>query len=73
MYNDWAKSHSSLDLLNLLRKDLELLLDVECGPWEINEDNVLPMLASIDVLKESLESLPILQEESNDARHNHSP
>ena len=55
---NWISSHSSLELLNLLRKDLELLLDVECGPWEINESNISPMLDAIDELKERLESLP---------------
>ena len=64
MHNDWAQSHTSMELLNHLREDLKLLLDNPHDHWELNEDNILPMLASIDTLKERLESLPILPEPS---------
>lgn len=64
MHNDWAQSHTSMELLNHLRKDLELLLDVECGPWEINEDNILPMLASIDELKERVKRIVKVEDDN---------
>ena len=61
--NDWTKSASSLELLETLRKDLEMLYDVE---YNIDADNIDASLHVVDALKERLENLPTLQEQSND-------
>ena len=61
--NDWIKSASSLELLETLRKDLEMLYDVE---YNIDADNIDASLHVVDALKERLENLPTLQEQSND-------
>ena len=60
---DWTKSASSLELLETLRKDLEMLYDVE---YNIDADNIDASLHVVDALKERLENLPTLQEQSND-------
>lgn len=52
---DWTKSASSLELLETLRADLEMLYDVE---YNIDADNIDASLHVVDALKERLESLP---------------
>ena len=57
--NDWTKSASSLELLETLRKDLEMLYEVASRD---DADNIDASLHVVDALKERLESLPIPQE-----------
>ena len=59
--NDWTKSASSLELLETLRKDLEMLYEVASRD---DADNIDASLHVVDALKERLESLPIPQEQS---------
>ena len=61
--NDWTKSASSLELLETLRKDLEMLYEVASRD---DADNIDASLHVVDALKERLENLPTLQEQSND-------
>jgi archaellum component FlaC len=61
--NDWTKSASSLELLETLRKDLEMLYEVAS---RYDADNIDASLHVVDALKERLENLPTLQEQSND-------
>ena len=56
---DLSKSASSLELLETLRKDLEMLYEVASRD---DADNIDASLHVVDALKERLESLPIPQE-----------
>ena len=60
--NSWTKSASSLELLETLRKDLEMLDDVH----GIDPENTTASINVVDALIERLENLPTLQEQSND-------
>ena len=60
--NDWTKSASSLELLETLRKDLEMLDDVH----GIDPKNTTASISVVDALIERLENLPTLQEQSNE-------
>ena len=60
--NDWTKSYSSLELLETLRKDLEMLDDVH----GVDPENTTASINVVDALIERLENLPTLQEQSND-------
>ena len=61
--SDWTTKYSSLELLESLKDDLEMLYDVE---FNVDADNIDASLHVISELKERLESLPTLQEQSND-------
>ena len=56
---NWTSSYSSLDLLETLRGDIELLQRVG---WDIDESNTNPLLEVIDELKKRLEDLPMPQD-----------
>ena len=60
--NSWTKSASSLELLETLRKDLEMLDDVH----GVDPENTTASINVVDILIERLENLPTLQEQSND-------
>ena len=60
--NDWTKSASSLELLETLRKDLEMLDDVH----GIDPKNTTASISVVDALIERLENLPTLQEQSHE-------
>jgi len=53
---------SSLELLETLRKDLEMLDDVH----GIDPKNTTASISVVDALIERLENLPTLQEQSNE-------
>jgi len=59
---NWPKSASSLELLETLRKDLEMLDDVH----GVDPENTTASISIVDTLIERLENLPTLQELSND-------
>ena len=54
--SDWTTKYSSLELLESLKDDLEMLYDVE---FNVDADNIDASLHVINALKERLESLPI--------------
>ena len=56
---NWTSAYSSLDLLETLRGDIELLQKVG---WDIDESNTNPLLEVIDELKKRLEDLPMPQD-----------
>lgn len=58
-------SQSISGLLNLLKEDIELLLDVKCLPCV----NTFSTLGVVIELKNRLDSLHVLQKESNDDRY----
>ena len=58
-------SQSISGLLNLLKEDIELLLDVKCLPCV----NTFSTLGVVIELKDRLESLHVLQREGNDDRN----
>ena len=58
-------SQSISGLLNLLKEDIELLLDVKCLPCV----NTFSTLGVVIELKNRLESLRIIKKESNDDRN----
>jgi hypothetical protein len=51
--SDWTKSYSSLELLETLRKDLEMLDDVH----GIDPENTTASISVVDALIERLEHL----------------
>ena len=51
--NDWTKSYSSLELLETLRKDLEMLDDVH----GVDPENTTASISVVDALIERLEHL----------------
>ena len=56
--NNWTKSYSSLELLESLRQDLEMLGDSDLDP-----DNIGASLTVVDALIERLGSLPSITDE----------
>ncbi len=57
--DNWTKSASSLELLESLREDLEMLYDVH----GVDVDNTSASIDVVDALTERLENLPIPQEQ----------
>ena len=53
--SDWTKKYSSLELLESLKDDLEMLYDVE---FNVDADNIDASLHVVNALKERLENLP---------------
>ncbi len=53
--SDWTEKYSSLELLESLKEDLEMLYDVE---FNIDADNIDASLHVVNVLMGRLENLP---------------
>ena len=52
--SDWTKKYSSLELLEMMREDLEMLDDVH----GVDPENTTASINVVDVLIERLENLP---------------
>ena len=54
--SDWTEKYSSLELLESLKDDLEMLYDVE---FNVDADNIDASLHVVNALMKRLENLPI--------------